>query len=290
MSRISPGFSIVGSVLHPTDFSEGSLVAFNHALKTAMLSKSKLTLLHVSPSGDAEWSDFPGVRGTLERWGVLPQGSPKSAVAELGIKASKIVANEGNPVNAVIHYLDQHPTDLIVLAASKRDGNVQWLEKSVAEPVIRKAGEMTLLIPSGCDGFVSPQDGTVNLTNMLIPVAQTPDPQPALNAAVRLVNKYKCATGTFTIVHVGRADTMPQFDCPVVPGWTWKIELLTGEVIKSIVNAAKDFSADLVIMATDGRNGFLDGLRGSHSERVLRYGAVPLLTVPIGSRISRYLA
>src|SRR6185369_6753113 len=290
MSRISPGFSIVGSVLHPTDFSEGSLVAFNHALKTAMLSKSKLTLLHVSPSGDAEWSDFPGVRGTLERWGVLPQGSPKSAVAELGIKASKIVANEGNPVNAVIHYLDEHPTDLIVLATSKRDGNVQWLEKSVAEPVIRKAGEMTLLIPSGCDGFVSPQDGSVNLTNMLIPVAQTPDPQPALNAAVRLVNKYQCPTGTFTIVHVGRADTMPQFDCPVVPGWTWKTELLSGEVIKSIVNAAKDFSADLVIMATDGRNGFLDGLRGSHSERVLRYGAVPLLTVPIGSRISRYLA
>jgi nucleotide-binding universal stress UspA family protein len=80
------------------------------------------------------------------------------------------------------------------------------------------------------------------------------------------------------------------FDCPVVPGWTWKTELLSGDVIKSIVNAAKDFSADLVVMATDGRNGFLDGLRGSHSERVLRHGAVPLLTVPVGSRLGRYLA
>jgi nucleotide-binding universal stress UspA family protein len=289
MSHTGPGFSIVGSVLHPTDFSEGSLVAFNHALKTAMLSRSRLTLLHVSAAG-AEWSDFPGVRGTLERWGELPKGSPKSAVAELGIKASKVVANEGNPVDAVIHYLDEHPTDLIVLATSKRDGNVHWLEKSVAEPVIRKAGEMTLLIPSGCEGFVSAQDGSVNLTNMLIPVAATPDPQPALNAAVRLVNKYQCPSGTFTIVHVGKADTMPRFDCPVVPGWTWKTELLSGEVIKSIVNAAKDFNADLVVMATDGRNGFLDGLRGSHSERVLRHGAVPLLTVPVGSRLGRYLA
>ena len=290
MSKTGPGFSIVGSVLHPTDFSQGSLVAFNHALKTAMLSRAKLTLLHVSSSGDAEWSDFPGVRGTLERWGVLPKGSPKSAVAEVGIKASKVVANEGNPVAAVIHYLDEHPTDLIVLATSKRDGNVQWLEKSVAEPVIRKAGEMTLLIPSGCEGFISAQDGSVNLTRMLIPVAPTPDPQPALNAAVRLVNKYQCPGGTFTIVHVGNAETMPRFDCPVVPGWTWKTELLSGEVIKSIVTAAKDFSADLVVMATDGRNGFLDGLRGSHSERVLRHGAVPLLTVPVGSRLGRYLA
>src|SRR5262245_58114937 len=115
MSQMGPGFSIVGSVLHPTDFSEGSLVAFNHALKTAMLSRSKLTLLHVAAGGNTEWSDFPGVRGTLERWGVLPKGSPKSAVGDLGIKASKVVA-EGNPVNAVINYLDEHPTDLIVLA------------------------------------------------------------------------------------------------------------------------------------------------------------------------------
>jgi nucleotide-binding universal stress UspA family protein len=289
MSQTGPGFSIVGSVLHPTDFSEGSLVAFNHALKTAMLSRAKLTLLHVAGSGNAEWSDFPGVRETLERWKVLPEGSPKSAVGELGIKASKVVANESDPVEAVIHYLDQHPADLIVLATTKRDGNVHWLDKSVAEPVTRKAGQMTLLIPSGCEGFVSAQDGSVNLTNMLVPVAPTPDPQPALNAAVRLVNKYKCANGTFTVVHVGKSETMPEIEYPVVPGWTWKTELLGGEVIKSIVNAAKDFRADLVVMATDGRNGFLDGLRGSHSERVLRHGAVPLLTVPVGSRLARYL-
>jgi nucleotide-binding universal stress UspA family protein len=47
---------------------------------------------------------------------------------------------------------------------------------------------------------------------------------------------------------------------------------------------------DLIVMSTDGRNGFLDGLRGSHSERVLRQGAAPLLTVPVGSRMSRHLA
>jgi len=53
--------------------------------------------------------------------------------------------------------------------------------------------------------------------------------------------------------------------------------------------SVEEFEADLIVMATDGRNGFLDGLRGSHSERILRYGAAPLLTIPIGSRISRHL-
>ena len=59
---------IFDSVLHPTDFSEGSQAAFHHALKAALLAKSKLTLLHVSPEAASEWVDFPGVRETLERW------------------------------------------------------------------------------------------------------------------------------------------------------------------------------------------------------------------------------
>ena len=286
---VGPGFSLLGSVLHPTDFSMGSLVAFNHALKAAMLARSKLTLLHVSSDQDLAWSDFPGVRQTLERWKVLPQGSPKSAVGEIGIDARKVVANERDPVDAVIRYLEKYPADLIVLATTKRDGHAHWLDKQVAEPVTRKAGEMTLLIPSGVEGFVSAEDGSINLSKIVIPVALTPRPQPALNAAARLVEKFKCPQGTFTIVHVGTAATMPAFKCPEVAGWAWETELVSGEVIKSIVTAATSHKADLVVMATDGRNGFLDGLRGSHSERVLRHGVVPLLTVPIGSRASRFL-
>jgi len=72
-------------------------------------------------------------------------------------------------------------------------------------------------------------------------------------------------------------------------GWTWKKELRTGEVIEGIVKSAQENKADLILLATDGRNGFLDALRGSHSERILRYGVAPLLTIPVGSRVSRFL-
>src|SRR5215475_14837702 len=129
-----PAFSLIHSVLHANDFSEGSLVAFHHALKAAMLARCKLTLLHVSTDGTSEWSQFPGVRETLERWGALPKGSPKSAVGKLGIDASKIMAKKGEPVDAVINYLEKNPADLIVLSTSKRDGRIPWLGKSVAEP------------------------------------------------------------------------------------------------------------------------------------------------------------
>src|SRR6478672_10582507 len=131
--------AIIESVLHPTDFSEGSMVAFHHALKIALLAQSGLTLLNVSPHGTSDWTDFPGVRETLERWGLLAKGSPKSAVRELGIDPRKIVTQEDDPVEAVLSYLRKHPADLIVLSTKQHKGRARWLAKSVAEPVARRA-------------------------------------------------------------------------------------------------------------------------------------------------------
>jgi nucleotide-binding universal stress UspA family protein len=273
--------AVIESVLHPTDFSEGSRVAFHHALKAALLAKSKLTLLNVSTDGASQWTDFPGVRETLERWQLLPKGSQKSAVGELGIDARKVVAQQSDPVEAVLGYLRKHPADLIVLATTQREGRARWLGKSVAEPVARRAAEMTLFIPGGNEGFVSAQDGSVHLTNVLVPVALKPTPQPAVEAAARLVERLSCPAGIFTLLHVGESGTMPALRCPEVSGWEWKKELRSGDVIESIVAAARELLADLIVMTTDGRDGFLDGLRGSHSERVLRHGAAPLLTIPV---------
>lgn len=274
---------IIESVLHPTDFSESSLVAFYHGLKTALITKSKFTLFNVSPNGEPEWASFPGVRETLERWGLLPKSSQRSAVAELGVHVRKIVADMSDPVKAVLGYLEHHPVDLIVLATRQRDGTVRWLGKSVSEPIARTAWQMTLFIPGGAKGFVSAEDGSVHLNRVLIPVARSPRAEPAVAAAARLVQKLNCPEGTFTLMHVGGSDTMPAVRCPEVPGWKWVKELRTGDVIQSIVGAAKDLNSDLIVMSTDGRNEFLDSLRGSHSERVLRHGVAPLLTVPVGA-------
>jgi hypothetical protein len=71
-------FPTIDSVLHPSDFSEASEVACAHALKMALIARSRLTLFHVFPDMTAEWRDFPGMRQTLERWGLLPAGSPRS--------------------------------------------------------------------------------------------------------------------------------------------------------------------------------------------------------------------
>ncbi|PYS88202.1 MAG: hypothetical protein DMF62_10470 [Acidobacteria bacterium] len=274
---------LIERVLHPTDFSEGSKVAFYHALKAALLAKSKLTLLNVSPDATARWSDFPGVRETLERWGLIPPGSPKSAVIDLGIDVRKEITKKSDPVDAVVSYVEQHPAEMIVLATSQKKGVARWLSGSVAEPIARKATEMTLFLAAESRGFVSAEDGSVSLSNILVPVASSPSPQPAIEAAARLVKGLQRDHGTFTLLHVGDTGSMPALNTPEVPGWDWNKDVRSGDVIQTIIDAANDTKADLIVMVTEGRNGFLDGLRGSHSERVLRQAGVPLLTVPVGS-------
>jgi nucleotide-binding universal stress UspA family protein len=53
-----------------------------------------------------------------------------------------------------------------------------------------------------------------------------------------------------------------------------------GEVVETILNASDEREADLIVMATRGHDGFVDALRGSTTERVLRGAKCPLLAVP----------
>jgi nucleotide-binding universal stress UspA family protein len=276
-------------VFHPSDFSAASETAFAHALKAALVAKATLTIFHVSPDRKENWTEFPGVRQTLERWGILPKDSPKSAVPKLGIKVKKVVAQDKDPVQSVLGFLEHHPSDLIVLSTQQDKGRVQWLGNSVAKPVARKSRLMTLFIPTGVEGFVSLQDGSVSLKNILIPVASVPKAQPAIQAAVRLAQRLNCPTGQFTLLHVGDDSEMPEVSCPELPGWEWTKLSQKGDITQVILQTARGMEADLIVMSTEGRQGFLDALRGSNSEQVLRQCGCPLLAIPADSWVSSVL-
>jgi nucleotide-binding universal stress UspA family protein len=279
--RLEATAPIIHTVLHPSDFSEASLVAFAHALKVALISRSKLVLIHVSDEDETQRTEFPAVRQTLERWKLLPVGSPRSAVAELGIDVAKVIGHAPDPVKGVLGYIERYGADLIVLATHHH--GLDWLHRSISEPVARKSGEMTLFVPAGARGFVSLTDGSVSLRNVLIPVATTPPPEPAIVGAVRLVQQLKCESGKITLLHVGEKESAPTFVTPEIAGWTWSKVTKQGNVIEVILETARQTDADLILMSTDGRNGFLDALRGSHSERVLRHAPCPLLAIPESS-------
>jgi nucleotide-binding universal stress UspA family protein len=271
------------SIFHPSDFSEASEVAFAHALKIALVTKAKLCMLHATADSNPESQDFPGVRETLERWKLIPKGSPRSAVAELGIDIRKVMAMGKDPVHACLGFLEHHPTDLIVLAVHQGEGRMRWLDKSIGKPMARRSGEVTLFIPHGVEGFVSRADGRTSLRNILIPVAEKPRPQPAIEAAVRLIASLGQTHGTVTLLHAGPERDMPPVKLPEDTAWNWQYWARAGDPEATILQAAGELSADLIVMTTDGPDGFLDGLRGTTSERVLNKANCPVACLPVGS-------
>jgi nucleotide-binding universal stress UspA family protein len=274
---------VLQQVFHPSDFTPASDIAFIHALKAALVAKAELTILHVSPKHELEWTEFPGVRATLERWGLLPKNSSQADVSKLGIGIKKVQAKHNDPVESVTAYLNTHNTDLIVLATDQQKGKVQWLSKSIAVPIAQKSHQMTLFIPKGVEGFVSVKDGSISLRSILIPIAPTPSAQPAIQAAARIVGQLSCPSGVFTLAHVGEKKDMPDLPVPDVPGWSWNTVIRTGNVVDVIRETASEVNAGLITLTTEGRNGFLDALRGSHSERILHQAPCPLLAIPASS-------
>ncbi len=275
----------VESVFHPSDFSAASEVAFAHALKVALVAKARLNILHVSADLHVEWQDFPGVRETLERWKLIPKGSPRSAVGDLGVEVRKVLATSKDPVRACLGFLEQDPADLIVLAVHQAQGRMRWLDKSIGKPIARAAGAMTLFIPHGVEGFVAREDGAVSLQSILIPVAGKPRPQPAVHAVTRIIRNLQLPAGSVTLLHVGPAGEMPAVTVPENDGWTWNRVTRAGDPVETILQTAGELHADLIVMTTDGPDGFLDGLRGTTSERVLRQARCPVANLPLGSML-----
>ena len=178
----------VTSVFHPSDFSARSENAFAHALAIALHRQTEFTILHAggkNPSKE-DWTRFPAVRSTLERWGFLEKGSRRSAVfEELRVNVKKILARSDNPVTAALEFLEKNPTDLIVLATEGREGLSQWVQPSVAERLAQRSKTKTLFVPREARGFISLESGAVTLRKILVPVDHKPDPTPAIVYSTR---------------------------------------------------------------------------------------------------------
>ncbi len=274
----------IRAVLHPTDLTPSGTPAFAHALRLAAAARTKLYVLHADPK-DAEdaddWSAYPPVRRTLTSWGMLEEGSsPRAVFEQLGVQIAKVRMPERDAMRAILRFLDGHPSDVIVLATEGRDGMPRWLHGSIAEPVARAAETATLFVPRGARAFVAPDNGAVSLRRVLIPVDRRPPPTYALRVAWEITRLLGAEGAILQLLHVGSATDPAAVE--VDPG-TWPtVEhvVRSGDVVEQILAVASEGPADMIAMATEGHQGFLDALRGSTTERVLRRAPCPVLAVP----------
>lgn len=272
---------VIHRIFHPTDFSEDSQVAFAHALKLAVAYRAELTIMHVDPEVSPEgFEDFPRVRPTLAKWGLLPESSTKGDVTRLGLHIRKVRALASDARQAIIHHLTATPTDLMVLATHQHEGFARWVHQSLAEPVSRHMQVKTLFVPSHVHGFVARESGQTSLNRLLLPISLTPPSQPAIDAAAALVSQLDVSPVTLTLVHAGKEPDATALVLPEKPDWSWNQLFGKGDPVEWILAAGAEFDVDLIVMATKGQDSVLDMLRGSTTERVLRGARCPVLAIP----------
>jgi len=277
--RICP----IGTVFYPSGFAESGDAAFMHALKITMANKGLLWLLNVEndSSQNTESHQFPGIRDTLEGWGVIAAESERSEVANLGFNVRKVCATNRDPVSTCLDFLSFYNVDLVVLAARQHDSMVSWFEKTIGQPISRVAGQPTLFIPKDVDGFVSKVDGSVRLNKILIPITGKPCARESLDFAQRLIQSLEQPHGTVTLLHVGTLDSLPHVAPPDVAGWNWVAQTLPGNPAEMILQQADQLDVDLIVMTTDGPDRFIDNFLGTTSERVLRRSTCPIVVLPV---------
>ena len=282
--RSSYGISI-GSILHLTDFSHGSHVAYAHALKIAVAAQGSLEILHIRQDDEPDgWDRYPAVRSTLTQWNLLPEDAKRSDVAKLGVHISKSVCEAKETVSGVLGHLQRHAADLVVMATHRRGGLDRLLHTSISESLSGQADSGALLVPYDVDGFVDPESGEVRLRRVLVPIDGAPDPQPAIDAVVDLVEAIAPGDVEIRLLHVGDPAGMPSPDLPGSDTCVWSRVHCSGSVVDGICRDAEEHDVDLIPMTTNGHDGFLDVLRGSTTERVLQRSGCPILSVHSAAR------
>ena len=246
---------LIRTIVHPTDFSDLSTVAFVHALRIALAVRGTLYLVHMAESEHSdEYDGFPHIRRTLARWGLMNENDPPAAVAKLGIKVAKIGLKPHEPLRGLLHFLKGHACDLIVLGTRGRDGIAHWLHGSIGEELSRTAKLPTLFIAPTASGFVDPSNGELSLSQVLVPVDHSPDPASGFGNIEEFVSSVGNGA-RIELLHVGE-------DAPLVrsrrDGSIIPVAMLTGDVVKTILDLAEEQHADLLVMLTSGHQGLLD--------------------------------
>ncbi len=284
-------------ILHPVNLNEISRAAFDHALRIALCAtgypamppKSRrpalLEMLHCHSDGDGPaFARFPRVRERLTRWGVLEEGASQQEFSDFKLSVRKNWVN-GQPGQQIARETEQRHCELLVMATHARAGWSHFLSHSISCESLKACRLPGLLLPHDCPGFVDEQGGHLRLQRILLPVTSEPDPQPALEAAVRFLSTLEPSLanlgGELRQVFVGADGARPATTPPEAPeGWTWSLEVLGGTPVEALRRWARKWKPQLAVLSSRGPRTWRERFFGSTAEQLLHELGCPVLVVP----------
>lgn len=124
-------------ILVPTDGSEGSKAAVEHAIDLATAYGAVLHTLYVIDTNVGAEAGMVGIFDTLEEAGENAIEDVLQQVEAADVETARGEVVQGTPHRAILEYTDEHDIDLVVMGTHGRTGIDRYLLGSVTEKVVR---------------------------------------------------------------------------------------------------------------------------------------------------------
>ena len=140
------------TILFPTDGSDASLRALDHALELAGTYDAALHVLYVVdtsyPYGDMDGAavDLTPVFEALREEGERTIGTVEERAGDAGVDVVGATREDGVVHRAILGYAEEVDADLIVMGTHGRRGLNRWLLGSVTERIVRGAEAPVLTV------------------------------------------------------------------------------------------------------------------------------------------------
>ena len=296
----------IRQILCPTDFSEFSHRALEHAMAIARWYKSKITVQHVFHSIPAPMvPDYP----------VLLSLSPEtreSILAELQVFSEparkvgvsvEVALDEGHPVNEIVKRAKVASADLVVLGTHGRGGFEKLMLGSVTEQVLRKVLCPVLTVPRSARAPSGAEPAVFK--TILCPVDFS---EPSIRALEYAFSLAKEADAKLLLLHA--LEVLPDEELPetlrfdtigyndnlrnvardqllkLIPegasDWSRpEVIVAAGKVYREILRITEERKVGLIVIGIHGRNPIDRLFFGSTTQHVVRQATCPVLTVCI---------
>ncbi len=291
-------------IIFATDFSDCAVHAQIYAFAFASRFKAEL---HIAHAVDTTYPAYAGVYGfgaevehhigEVKKQALQDLAAVTTAARDAGLTAHTHLLI-GRPAEAIVDEAQKLDCELIITGTHGRSAVDHFLFGSNAEQIVRYSPVPVLAIKPREREFVS-NSGKFTLKRVLCPCDLSPLTEEAAGFAAEVCRIFGAE---LTLLHVidNRLEyplVMPDaaiFDpekirsvaterlnaiAAKLKGVKVKVEVITGIPDKLIAQAAKDRSADLIVMTTHGRGGLSRALLGSTAEKIVRITTVPTLTI-----------
>jgi nucleotide-binding universal stress UspA family protein len=281
--------SIYRKVLIAIDGSETSMHALREYIRFSKAQNPSITVVSVIPpyEGDlaATWTN--NITASIKKQCDAALSEALKIAGEEGITIQAL-CEEGAIHEKIVDLADMENYDLIVMGKKGMSLIERAFVGSVTARVIGYSRQDVLIIPDGA---------AIGRKNLLVATDGSAYSETAARRAIEIARQYHSEIKALSVVDVTvefmlRAQELYDSLVSKAKGFTDSIKekalaagvkaealVRDGEVYKVIIDVAKEYPADMIIMGSLGRTGMKRLLMGSTAERVLGHSSFPVLIV-----------